>query len=95
MTSLDDECDFLFFYLEISCECLLGLQNAYHKFSRRQMFDSFLSFQFKKNKQNRFAVLEIRSVSQYFTDQFWVNTVLFSKQPIPKTDSFSRMLIKI
>ena len=50
MTSLDDECDFLFFYLEISCECLLGLQNAYHKFSRRQMLDSFLSFQFKKKQ---------------------------------------------
>ena len=41
-----------------------------------------------------YAVLELRSVSQYFT-QFWVNTDLFSKQPGPNTDAFSRILIKI
>ena len=33
-------------------------------------------------------MLEIRLVSQYFTDKFRVNTDLFSKQSVPSTDAF-------
>ena len=39
--------------------------------------------------------LEIRLVSQYFTDQFGVNIDSFSKQSVSNTEAFYRILIKV